>query len=98
MITDGPCRNRQNRISHSPPLIVSVFAKALVTHFSVNKLQRISKLKDWKAAKTSRCNVNRVSLNIPENRNIQIILLVLMQNYDKVVARRFFVRIARRLH
>ena len=52
----------------------------------------------FKAAITSRCDVNIVILNINLNRNIQEIILLLMQNCDKVVARRFLVRISGRLH
>ena len=50
--------NRQNRKSQRKPLNVSVFSEALFTQFSVNKLQKISQLKDLnghltlKAAKT----------------------------------------------
>ena len=71
---------------------------------SVNKLQRISKLKDWnshlalKTAMRSRCDVNSVILTIAYNRNIQGNILLLMQNYDKIVAVRIPVRIAGHLH
>ena len=56
--------NHQNRKSHCQPSNVSVFSKVLLTHFSVNELQRISKLKDLnsylalKAAITSRRDIN----------------------------------------
>ena len=51
--------NRQNRKSHKQPSRVLEFSKALFSHFSVHKLQRISKFVDWnsklalKADKTS---------------------------------------------
>ena len=70
----------------------------------MHKLQIISKLIAWngylalKAAIASRFDVIIVILTIASNRNIQVILLLLMQNYDKVVARRFLVRIAGRSH
>ena len=58
--------NRQNRKSHIQPSNVSEFSKALFSHFSVYKLQRISKLTArnnplaLKAAITSRCDVTSI--------------------------------------
>ena len=60
--------NRQNRKSHNQPSNVSEFSKALFSHFSVHKLQRISKLiarnshLAMKAAITSRCDVTSIIL------------------------------------
>ena len=60
--------NRQNRKSHNQPSNVPEFLKALFSHFSVYKLQRISKLiarnshLALKAAITSRCGVTSIIL------------------------------------
>ena len=60
--------NRQNRKSHNQPWNVSEFSKALFSHFSVYKLQRISKFIAMnsrialKAAITSRCDVTSIIL------------------------------------
>ena len=39
--------NRQNRKSQSQPPNVSVVSVALFSHFSENKLQKLSQLIDW---------------------------------------------------
>ena len=60
--------NRQNKKSHNQTANVSEFSKALFSHFSVHKLQRISKLiaknshLTLKAAITSRCDVTSIIL------------------------------------
>ena len=69
----------------------------------MHKLQRITKLIAWnshlalKVAITSRYDVTSVILT-RDIRDIQDILLLLVQNYDKVVARRIITRVAARLH
>ena len=84
--------NRQNRKSQNQPSNVSEFSKALCSHFSVHKMQRISKLiarnshLALKAAITSLGDVTIIILTSAQNRDVQGILLLLMQNYDKVVA------------
>ena len=60
--------NRQNRKSLNQPSNVSEFSKALFSHFSVHKLQRIPNLiarnshLALKAAITSRCDVTSIIL------------------------------------
>ena len=96
MVTDDP-NKCQNRKSHNKPSNVSEFS--LFSHFSV---QRIFELITWnnhlalKTAITSRCDVTKVPLTSAKNRDIQGILVLLMQNFDKVVAKRFLVRVAGR--
>ena len=61
--------NRQNRKSQNQPSNMSEFSKELFSHFSVHKLQRISKLivtnshLVLKSAITSSCDVTCVVLN-----------------------------------
>ena len=65
-------------------------------------MQKIFDLIAWKnhlalkTAITSRCDVTHVILTSAKNRDIQGILVLLMQNFDKVVAKRFLVRVAGR--
>ena len=92
------------RKSQSQPTNVTVFSGVLFTHFSVNKLRRLSKLIDWnshialKAAITLQCDADSVIWNIAENRNIKGILYLLMLHINKVGAMGFLNRIAGRLH
>ena len=73
--------------SYDGPSNASVFSKALFTHFSVNKLQRISKLEDWNSHLALKANVNTV-IKSKYSRN---------PNSNKVVARSL-VLIAGRLY
>ena len=72
--------------------------------FSVYRLQKISKLivlnchLALKAAIMSRCDVNKTDLTSVLIRDIYEILFLPKQNYSKVVARRYLVRIVGCLH
>ena len=89
-------------MSQNQPSNVSEFSKALLLNFYLHKLQRISKLVARnshlavKAAITSRCDVTSIIVTRRKIETLQGILLLLIQNYDKVVARRFHARVAGR--
>ena len=97
MITDDMCwkhltkQPSKQKVTQPAIECVRIF-KALFSHFSVHKLQRISKSVArnshlaLEAATTSRYDVTSIILTGALNRDIQEILLLLMQNHNKVVA------------
>ena len=92
--------NCQHRKLQNQQPNVSVFSISLFSRFSVKSSHIISRFTDWNShlalseAIMPSCDVKSVNLTGTYHRDNQGILLKLMHNYDKVFARRFFVRIA----
>ena len=107
MIADDMCwkhltkQPSKQKVTEPAIECVKIF-KALFSNFSLCKLQRISKLiarnshLALKTAIMSQCDVTSIILTKRKNRDIQGILCLLMQNYDKVIERRFLAREASR--